>query len=90
MKQKSAFSKQKRIIKNPNPKSLENLTHDGRKTLWGEPKKKRTLTLTDTCWQTLEQWVSRNGERSISELLEALTRGMIEVENLKYHSGGGK
>ena len=45
---------------------------DGR-TQWGEPKRQRTLSLTDTCWDLLTDHANAAGTNR-SDWIEQLTR----------------
>lgn len=63
-----------------NPRSLENLIHEGRpsgENMYGEPKKKRTLTVTESGWQGVVKVAKAAGCSSVSEYLEQLGRGEI-------------
>jgi hypothetical protein len=60
------------------PNSLANLTHDGRPQNWGEGKKKRNLTVTETGWQGV-QAIAKEMNLSISELLEKIGRGEFKI-----------
>lgn len=60
-----------------NPNSLANLRHDGRPTateVYGEPKKKRTLSVTESGWQASAQKIKKMGYSSVSEFLEEFGR----------------
>lgn len=73
-KTKSDYSRGK------NPNSLDNLNRDGRPSgeeIYGEPKKKRTLTVTESGWQGTLKVVRAAGYSSVSEYLERLGRGEI-------------
>ncbi len=62
-----------------NPKSLDNLIHEGRPSgeeIYGEPKKKRTLTVTESGWQGLVEGARASGCNSVSEYLEKIGRGL--------------
>lgn len=61
-----------------NPNSLKNLIHEGRPSseqVYGEPKKQRTLTVTDSGWQGAVAAIKAAGYSSISEYLEKIGRG---------------
>ncbi len=61
-----------------NPKSLQNLIREGRpsgEVVFGEPKKKRTLTVTETGWKGANVTIKAAGYSSVSEYLERLGRG---------------
>lgn len=60
-----------------NPNSLSNLIHEGRpsaKDIYGEPKKKRTLSVTESGWQMTARYIKSLGYSSVSEYLEDLGR----------------
>jgi hypothetical protein len=60
-----------------NPESLKNLNRDGRPSgeeIYGEPKKKRTLTVTESGWQGAVKAVRALGYSSVSEYLERFGR----------------
>ena len=61
-----------------NPNSLKNLIHEGRPSseqVYGEPKKQRTLTVTDSGWQGAIAAIKAAGYSSISDYLEKIGRG---------------
>lgn len=61
-----------------NPNSLKNLIHEGRPSseqVYGQPKKQRTLTVTDAGWQGAVAVIKAAGYSSISEYLEKIGRG---------------
>ena len=60
------------------PNSLENLTHDGRPPAYGEGKKRRYLTVTDTGWNNTAAIAQELG-CSVSELLEKIGRHELFV-----------
>lgn len=63
-----------------NPKSLANLNREGRPSgeeVYGEPKKKRTLTVTQGGWEGVVRAAKAAGCNSVSEYLERLGRGEI-------------
>ena len=63
-----------------NPNSLDNLIHKGRPTgeeIYGEPKKKRTLTVTESGWQGLVKAARASGCTSVSQYLEKIGRGQV-------------
>ncbi|MGJ3252524.1 MAG: hypothetical protein ACFE0J_15565, partial [Elainellaceae cyanobacterium] len=63
-----------------NPKSLENLTHEGRPQTYEEPKKRRYLSVTETGWSGAQQAVQTAGcKGGISEFLERLGRGEFVI-----------
>lgn len=61
-----------------NPNSLKNLIHEGRPSseqVYGEPKKQRTLTVTDSGWEGAAAAIKAAGYSSISDYLEKIGRG---------------
>lgn len=63
-----------------NPKSLENLIREGRPSsedVYGEPKKRRSLTVTEAGWQGSIEVAKASGCSSVSEYLERLGRKEI-------------
>ena len=62
------------------PNSLANLTHhEGRPAVFGVKKKQRTITVTQEGWEGAASAIEAAGCRSISEFLEKLGRGQIEI-----------
>lgn len=67
------------------PNTLANLIHEGRPTseeLYGEPKKKRTLTVTESGWQGLVEASKATGCSSVSEFLELIGRKPAQFTEL--------
>jgi hypothetical protein len=62
-----------------NPKSLENLRHEGRPPAFEEEKKRRTLTVTDSGWEGTMSVAKTLDCRGISELIELIGRGQLRV-----------
>jgi hypothetical protein len=62
-----------------NPKSLENLRHEGRPPAFEEEKKRRTLTVTDSGWDGAMAVAKGLECRGVSELLELIGRGQLLV-----------
>lgn len=67
-----------------NPRSLANLTHEGRPLAYDQPKKTRGITVTDDGWrgfQALAELARGTGAKglSASELVESLGRGSINL-----------
>jgi len=63
-----------------NPKSLENLTHDGRPQTYEEPKKRRYLSVTETGWSGAQSAIATIGcKGGVSEFLERLGRGEFVI-----------
>jgi hypothetical protein len=67
-----------------NPRSLANLTHEGRPLAYNQPKKTRGITVTDDGWRGFQaladaaQGAGRKG-LSASELVESLGRSTIDL-----------
>jgi hypothetical protein len=72
--------------KNPqtNPRSLANLTHEGRPLAYDQPKKTRSITVTEDGWRGFQaladaaQGIGAKG-LSASELVESLGRGTLNL-----------
>jgi hypothetical protein len=67
-----------------NPRSLENLVHEGRPRLYEQAKKRHGITLTDDGWegfQELASTVQLRGQTklSVSELVESFGRRTIDL-----------
>lgn len=63
------------------PNSLANLTyHKGRKRDFGERKKTRGVSLTDEGWNRMKLLAEEYGCSSVSEFLEKVARGLVEVK----------
>lgn len=60
-----------------NPASRANLRPMA--PIYGEEKKVRRLTITDTGWEALQAMAKAKGARSVSDLLEKIARGDIEL-----------
>ena len=60
-----------------NPKSLKNLRP--RKSDYEEPKKDKTISITEFSWRNLEQLSQDLGYRSRSAFFEAIARGELKV-----------
>ncbi len=60
-----------------NPKSLKNL--HPRKTDYEEPKKDKTISITEFSWKSLEELSQNLGYRSRSAFFEAIARGELKV-----------
>lgn len=61
------------------PKSLANLTREGRTAVYGENKKNRKLSVTPTGWEGLQALADAFGCPSVSDFVEQIGRGMIPV-----------
>jgi hypothetical protein len=62
-----------------NPKSLENLIHQGRPLAVGEKKKEQTITVSQTGWEGTQAILQSVGCSSVSELLEKLGRNQLTI-----------
>jgi len=62
-----------------NPRSLENLSRDGRPTKYGEKKSPHRVTVTQTAWDNLKSTLNILDIASVSELLELLGREHLEI-----------
>jgi predicted CopG family antitoxin len=47
--------------------------------IYGEEKKVRRVTITDTGWEALQALAKEKGLRSVSDLLEKIARGDIDL-----------
>ncbi len=71
----------KKYTQGQHPKSLANLTyHQGRKSNFGERKKTRGVSLTDEGWNRMKLLAEEYGCSSVSDFLEKVARGLIEVK----------
>ncbi len=61
-----------------NPNSIKNLKHEGRPMLVGEPKKVRSIAVSDTGWQMFKLVADEMG-LSMSETIERLGRGDLKL-----------
>jgi hypothetical protein len=62
------------------PRSLENLTHEGRPKIHGEKKTAHNVSVTPTGWQGAQAAAAKLGFSSVSELIEQLGRQQVRVE----------
>jgi len=62
-----------------NPNSQENL--QPREPIFGERKKRRELTVTEEGWIGVKSLAKDSGCTGVSDLLEKLGRGLIEIKN---------
>ena len=82
-------SKGAKIEQGTHPNSLKNLIHVGRPSsedTYGEPKTRRSLTLTETGAKGAKKIAKDAGYSSLSELIEYIGRGwtdITEIENSK-------
>jgi len=71
-------SKKYSVGKHPN--TLANLNyHGGRPLEYGQEKKRRTLTVTDSGWENIQLIAKTSCCNSVSDLLEKLARGQISL-----------
>ncbi|MGR3280140.1 hypothetical protein ACSYAD_34375 [Acaryochloris marina NIES-2412] len=63
------------------PNSLDNLIHEGRPTVFDEPKKRRYLTITETGWEGSQEIAQSTHCSGISDLLEKIGRGDLVVSD---------
>lgn len=59
-----------------NPKSLENLTHEGRPQAYDEAKQGHRVTVTPTGWEGFRS-IAEQLDISVSELIERFGRGQL-------------
>ncbi len=72
---------QKKYTQGEHPHSLSNLTyHQGRKSDFGERKKTRGVSLTDEGWNRMKLLANEYGCNSVSDFLEKVARGLVEVK----------
>lgn len=57
-----------------NPKSLQNLSREGRPALYNQPKRRRTLEITDAGWHGFTKFVKNAGYNSITDYIEKVGR----------------
>ncbi len=82
-------AKQRKI----NPKSLENLTHEGRPPAYDEPKEGHQVSVTTTGWAGFRS-IADQLDISVSELIERFGRGQlvavmteVSLAELREHLG---
>lgn len=68
----------KKIGRGNNPNSRQNLSP--RTPMYGETKKVHEVTVTEEAWAALKPVVKAAGCRSVSDLLEKLGRGELQVQ----------
>ena len=61
------------------PNSLANLVHTGRPKAYNAKKKVRSLTVTEEGWDGSKAVIKKLGYKSVSEFLENLGRGQVNV-----------
>ena len=72
---------EQKYSKGEHPNSLSNLTyHQGRKSDFGQRKKTRGVSLTDEGWENMKLLASEHGCSSVSDFLEKIARGIMEVK----------
>ena len=72
---------QKKYTQGEHPNSLSNLTyHQGRTSDFGERKKTRGVSLTDEGWNRMKLLANEYGCNSVSDFLEKVARGLVEVK----------
>ena len=67
-----------------NPKSLKNLTRagEGRPRKYSEPKKQRSVSVTDLAWQNTKNIAKNELNLSMSELIEQIGRGKLVISRV--------
>lgn len=72
---------QEKYTPGQNPNSLANLTyHKGRTSDYGTRKSKRGVSLTDEGWNGIKLLADEHGCTSVSDFLEKVGRGLVEVK----------
>lgn len=74
---------EKKIKPGKHPNSLQNLKLGGNKLRYEQPKKRRSISLTDDGWEMCRQLSKQNFGLSVSEFMEQLARGEIDLDDLK-------
>lgn len=74
---------EKKVKPGKHPNSLKNLKLGGNKLRYEQPKKRRSISLTDEGWDKCRQLTKENFGLSVSEFMEQLGRGEIDLEVLK-------
>ncbi len=80
------MSDKSRYAPGKNPRSMANLIHEGRPSseeIYGEPKKKRTLSVTESGWENVQEIAKVSGCSSVSDLLERLARGHLSLVQMQ-------
>ena len=65
-----------------NKDPLDNLIHEGRPTIYSQPKKQRYLSVTDEGWEGTKLLVKKLGCTSISDFVEKLGRRQFDFAEL--------
>jgi hypothetical protein len=72
---------QETYMQGQHPNSLANLTHHkGRKSNYGTRKSKRGVSLTDEGWDGIKSLATEYGCNSVSDFLEKVGRGLVEIK----------
>ncbi len=72
---------EKKYSPGTHPNSLGNLNYrGGRPKSFGSKKKQRTLTVTEEGWEGLQLLIEKADCKSVSDLLEKLGRGLVEIK----------
>ncbi len=74
---------EKKVKPGKHPNSLKNLKLGGNKLRYEQPKKRRCISLTDEGWDKCRQLIKQNFDLSVSEFMEQLGRGEIDLEVLQ-------
>ena len=74
---------EKKVKPGKHPNSLKNLKLGGNKLRYEQPKKRRCISLTDEGWDKCRELVKQNFGLSVSEFMEQLGRGEIDLEVLQ-------
>jgi len=61
------------------PNSQANLTNRGRGLEYGQKKEPHMIRVTDDGWKGISRQIEKLGERSLSDFIERLGRGHIEI-----------
>jgi hypothetical protein len=67
-----------------NPKSLKNLTHEGRPTVYEQKKTTHNITVTPAGWEGLQAKAHSLGYSGVSEFVEQVGRGQVHVEKKSF------
>ena len=74
---------EKKVKPGKHPNSLKNLKLGGNKLRYEQPKKQRCISLTDDGWDKCRQSIRKNLDLSVSEFMERLGRGEINLEDIQ-------
>ena len=75
--------KEKKVKPGKHPNSLKNLKLGGNKLRYEQPKKRRCISLTDEGWDKCRELIKQNFGLSVSEFMEKLGRGDLDLEALQ-------